>query len=83
MPPLMKVTLGSSAAQADEDPYLAADEQPTALPGVPIGAESARALAPSDLPGPGVLAGNGHPFGPPMLIGIVRNRTVPNTKEVS
>ncbi len=31
----------------------------------------------------GVLARNGRPFGPSTLLGIVRNRTVGNTKEVS
>ena len=30
----------------------------------------------------GVLARSGRPFGPSTLLGIVRNRTVPNTKHV-
>ena len=43
---------------------------------------SLRAIS-RDLASRGTLARNGRPFGPSTLLGIVRNRTVMNTKEVT
>ena len=43
---------------------------------------SLRAIS-KDLAARGVLARNGRPFGPSTLLGLVHNRTVVNTKELS